>query len=89
MRSSIHLIRHGITEGVRNGLLYGRSDIPLLPEGAAALRELAAAGIYPDPAGCVFFSSGMLRAVESLEVIYGTRAHTQVEELREFDCGVF
>jgi alpha-ribazole phosphatase len=89
MRNRIHLIRHGFTEGTRDKLLYGKSDIPLLPEGAAALKELAAAGIYPDPDGCAFFSSGMLRAVESLEAIYGARAHTHIAELREFDCGAF
>jgi broad specificity phosphatase PhoE len=88
-RYRIHLIRHGATAGTRDGLLYGKSDIPLLPEGAEALRALAADGIYPDPDGCAFFSSGMLRAIESLEAIYGARAHTYIEELREFDCGVF
>jgi alpha-ribazole phosphatase len=85
----IHLIRHGATAGTRDRLLYGKSDIPLLPEGAEALRTLAADGIYPDPDGCAFFSSGMLRAIESLEAIYGVRAHTYIEELQEFDCGVF
>ncbi|MDR2295872.1 MAG: histidine phosphatase family protein [Clostridiales Family XIII bacterium] len=89
MRNRIHLIRHGVTEGTRDKLLYGRSDIPLLPEGAEALKELAAAGIYPDPDGCALFSSGMLRAIGSLEAIYGPRAHTPIEELREFDCGIF
>jgi broad specificity phosphatase PhoE len=88
-RHSIHLIRHGATMGTRDGLLYGKSDIPLLSEGAEELRALAADGIYPDPEGCALFSSGMLRAVESLEVIYGARAHTHIEELCEFDCGVF
>jgi broad specificity phosphatase PhoE len=89
MRHYIHLIRHGATAGTRDGLLYGKSDIPLLPEGAEALKALAAAGVYPDPDGCALFSSGMLRAVESLEAIYGARAHAHIEELREFDCGVF
>jgi broad specificity phosphatase PhoE len=88
-RRRIHLIRHGATAGTRDGLLYGKSDIPLLPEGAEALRALVADGIYPDPDGCAFFSSGMLRAVESLEAIYGMRAHVRIEELREFDCGIF
>ncbi|MDR1572989.1 MAG: histidine phosphatase family protein [Clostridiales Family XIII bacterium] len=88
-RYQIHLIRHGATAGTRDGLLYGKSNIPLLPEGAEALRAFAADGVYPDPAGCAFFSSGMLRAVESLEAIYGARAHAYIEELQEFDCGVF
>ncbi|MDR2088792.1 MAG: phosphoglycerate mutase family protein [Clostridiales Family XIII bacterium] len=89
MKHCVHLIRHGATAGTRDGLLYGSSDIPLLPEGAEALRELAVAGIYPDPDGCALFSSGMLRAVESLTAIYGARAHAHIEELREFDCGSF
>jgi broad specificity phosphatase PhoE len=61
----------------------------LLPEGAEALRGLAADGVYPDPADCAFFSSGMQRANESLEAIYGARAYALIEELCEFDCGAF
>jgi alpha-ribazole phosphatase len=89
MSNRIHLIRHGATEGTRDKLLYGSSDIPLLPEGAEALRALADGGVYPDPAGCMFFSSGMLRANQSMDVIYGERGCEHIDELREFDCGDF
>jgi alpha-ribazole phosphatase len=89
MSNFLHLIRHGFTEGTRDRLLYGKSDIPLLPEGAEALKALAAEGIYPAPAGCAFFSSGMKRANQSLDVIYGEREREHIEELREFDCGIF
>jgi alpha-ribazole phosphatase len=89
MSNIIHLIRHGVTEGTRDRLLYGKSDIPLLPEGADALKALAAEGVYPAPEGCEFFSSGMRRANQSLDVIYGEIEREHIEELREFDCGVF
>ena len=33
------LIRHGITHGNKYGLYYGATDLPLLEEGIAELRE--------------------------------------------------
>ena len=48
MESRICLIRHGITEGNKNKLYYGFADIPLAEEGIYQLKELAAAGIYPE-----------------------------------------
>ena len=41
------LIRHGLTEGNVRRWYYGALDIPLCPEGEAALRKAAAAGLYP------------------------------------------
>ena len=40
MKSYIHFIRHGITEGNQKGWYYGSLDIPLTEEGVAALKTL-------------------------------------------------
>jgi len=47
MKSYIHFIRHGITEGNAKKWYYGWTDVPLLPEGVAALQNLCAQCIYP------------------------------------------
>ena len=41
------LIRHGLTEGNVRRWYYGALDLPLCEAGADALREAAAAGLYP------------------------------------------
>ena len=38
------LIRHGLTEGNVRRWYYGALDLPLCPDGEAALRKAAAAG---------------------------------------------
>lgn len=87
MRSYIHFIRHGITEGIINKWYYGSSDLPLTDEGYEALRELMAEGIYPPlgDAGC--YTSGMLRADQTLKVIYGNVPFKTIPLLREMNFG--
>ena len=90
MKTKILLIRHGITEGNVKKWYYGRVDIPLLPEGRAALKELREAGIYPKvPENALFFTSGLRRTEETLAIIYGDRPHRKIPELNEYDYGRF
>ena len=63
------LLRHGETEGSRNGLYYGAANIPVLPESLEELKKRAAAGVYPT--GKRYYTSGMLRAEQTLRAIYG------------------
>ena len=70
MKSHIHLIRHGITEGNLNRWYYGAKDIPLVDQGIAALKASAAEGIYPDLADSDIYTSGMLRCIQTLNAIY-------------------
>ena len=87
MESRICLIRHGITEGNKNKLYYGFADIPLAEEGIYQLKELAAAGIYPEGDGADFYTSGLKRTEQTLELIYGQRKHETLESLREINFG--
>lgn len=81
------LIRHGITLGNARRLYYGSTDLPLLPEGAAALTRLAASGGYPTAAR--YYTSGMLRAEQTLRILYGDVPHETLPGLREMDFGDF
>lgn len=81
------LIRHGETEGNKKRLYYGSADLPLLDESFCALRRIALSGGYPKAER--YYTSGMLRAEQTFEAIYGTIAHTVVSELREMDFGDF
>ncbi len=89
MKSQIHLIRHGITEGNKRRLYYGSADIPLANEGIAQLRSLAAQGIYPQVENGDFYTTGMLRTEQTLAILYGDVVHQQIGELREMSFGRF
>ena len=87
MRSYIHFIRHGITEGIINKWYYGSADLPLTDEGYEALRELMAEGIYPPLGDADCYTSGMLRADQTLKVIYGNVPFKTIPLLREMNFG--
>lgn len=89
MKSHIHIIRHGITEGNLNRWYYGAEDIPLIEQGIAQLKADAAEGIYPDPDGADIYTSGMLRCRQTLNAIYGDIGYTIIPELKEINCGEF
>ncbi len=79
------LLRHGITEGNQRKLCYGSTDLPLLPEGAAALQEAAQTKHYPKAER--YYTSGMRRTEQTLEMLYGEVPHKVLPGLREMDCG--
>lgn len=87
MRSYIHFIRHGITEGIINKWYYGSAELPLTDEGYEALRELMAEGIYPPLGDADCYTSGMLRADQTLKVIYGNVPFKTIPLLREMNFG--
>ncbi len=81
------LIRHGITDGVKRGLVYGATDIPLLPEGEEELKRRRAEKIYPT--GARYYTSPLQRTHQTLRLLYGDIPFTVVEDLREMNFGVF
>ncbi len=101
MASCIHFIRHGITEGITNRWYYGSTDLPLVQEGIDEVMQYKAEGVYPfipaskcsddfDTAtldAIDFYSSGMLRADQTLDVIYGEVPRTAIKALQEMDFG--
>ena len=85
----LHLIRHGMTAGNLQGLYIGSgTDIPLCDEGRAQLAELKERFEYPQVD--TVFSSPMLRAVETANILFPNAAHTfTVHDLREAGFGKF
>ncbi|MDD6190577.1 MAG: histidine phosphatase family protein [Firmicutes bacterium] len=86
-KSEIVLIRHGITTANIQRLYYGGTDVPLSEKGIARLKEQKAQGIYPDGEGADFYTSGMLRTEQTLEILYGEREHVKVPLLKELHFG--
>ncbi len=87
--SYIHLIRHGVTEGNKKKWFYGSSDLPLSEEGIVELKKLAAEGLYPQHDRATYYTSVMVRTIETLEAIYGQTEYTKIDDLREYDFGEF
>lgn len=85
----IHFIRHGITEGNLKRWHYGWADIPLAPEGMEKLERLREENIYPRPEKVNYYTSGMLRAEQTFEIIYGKREHKIAEKMKEMNFGEF
>lgn len=83
------LIRHGRTEANERRLYCGATDLPLSEAGLASLRQQAAECIYPDAAGLRIYTSGMLRADQTLAEIYGIAPQDTLSGMRELDFGRF
>ena len=89
MNSQIVLIRHGITEGNELRVYYGSTDVSLSERGMRLLREQKAQGMYPESEDAQYFTTGMLRTEQTLEILYGKQEHEVLEDLRELDFGEF
>ena len=85
----LHLIRHGLTAGNLEGRYIGSgTDIPLCDEGRAQLADLKERFEYP--AVDTVFSSPMMRAVETANLLFPGATHQfSVHDLREAGFGVF
>ena len=84
----IHLIRHGKTAANEEKRYYGKTDLPMSPQGIDCLAELHRQGIYPEIAD-LFFTSGLLRAEQTLAYLYGSVQRIALPELAEYHFGQF
>ena len=84
---TIHLIRHGLTEGNEKGQYIGVTDLPISTAGIKELERLRDADVYPPVQVC--YSSPLLRCRQSLAVIYPEAPCVLVEDLRECNFGLF
>ena len=62
-------------------------DLPLIDEGYEALREFMSEGIYPPLGDADCYTSGMLRANQTLQTIYGDAPFKAIPLLREMNFG--
>lgn len=85
----LHLIRHGLTQGNMDGIYMGGGlDQPLCGAGRRQLEDLRDRFAYPRVG--LLYSSPMLRAVQSAEILYPDVLERYVlEDLRECRFGVF
>ena len=84
----IHLIRHGKTLANERRLYCGHTDLPLSDTGVAELLELKNQGIYPAKADA-YFTSGLARTMQTLELIYGPVPKEALPRLAEYHFGSF
>lgn len=82
---TIHLIRHGTTEGNEQGRYIGSTDLPLSRQGAEHLRTLRKE--HPYPAAQEYLCSPMRRCKESMGILYPEAKPVLVPGLRECDFG--
>lgn len=84
----VNFIRHGMTAANETtGICGRRIDWPLSENGARAISDLAAEGIYPrSPGAC--YTSRLRRTQETLRLIYPRADYEPVELLDERDLGV-
>ena len=80
----IYLIRHGKTEANEKHLYCGSTDLPLSEAGRAELEQLH----YNIP-NVRFLTSGMKRANESLQILFGDVPYEVDPRFREVDFGIF
>lgn len=83
----LQMIRHGITQANVEGRYIGKTDLPLNKYGIESLKSLKESYIYP-PVEKVYLSP-MKRAIQTAEILYPGVETQRVEELREYDFGIF
>lgn len=84
----IHFIRHGMTDANIDGRYIGcKTDLPLSPEGLRELRGLRENLEYPEIE--VLYTSPMLRCKQTAAALYSGFDPISVDELTEYDFGVF
>ncbi len=83
------LLRHGSTQANERGLYCGSTDLPLSPAGREELMRLRQTGGYPDSNGFRLVTSGLRRAAETMEILFGPGEYFVVPGLQEMDFGDF
>lgn len=81
---TIYLIRHGRTEANEKWLYCGSTDLPLCEKGREELQ-----GIHYEIKNFRFLTSGMKRANESLQILFGDVLFGVDSRFREVDFGIF
>lgn len=83
----IYLIRHGKTVANEKSLYYGFSDVELSKKGVEELKVLAPK--VSSLTGDKYFTSGLLRTNQTLEILYGDVEYTEIENFKEINFGDF
>lgn len=82
--SRLYLIRHGKTEANLQHRYCGSTDLPLSAAGREELK-----GLHYEVSDVRFLTSGMLRAEQTLAILFGDVPHERRSAFREVDFGIF
>lgn len=83
----LHLIRHGMTAGNRDGRYVGRMDIPVCSEGVQELERLL--GEYDYPTVEEVYTSPLMRCRQTADILFPSTPMTVVDDLTEMSLGDF
>ncbi len=83
MDRTIYLIRHGMTLGNSEKRYIGVTDEPLTESGKFELKQM----LYPKVD--MVFTSPLIRAVQTAEIIYPKQKPILIDDIRETDFGEF
>ena len=84
---TIHLIRHGMTQGNLEGRYIGSTDLPLCEEGIRQLEARKAAAPYPKTEIC--YCSPLKRCQQTAKILYPDLTPQVVTDFRETDFGAW
>ena len=82
---TIHLIRHGLTDGNTKGQYIGSTDVPLALEGLTQLLQLKERFQYPN--ADAYFTSPLLRCQQTLKALYPQATPLVIPGLAECSFG--
>ena len=83
----LSFLRHGRTSANADGIYIGKTDLPLSDSGRAELEEKYDLHEYPKVQRV--YSSPLLRALQSAEILFPDREIVICDEMREMDFGAF
>ena len=84
---NLYLLRHGKTLANEKKLYCGFTDLPLSEKGREELALLKEKISYPEAEK--YFTSGALRANETIEILYGNKVFEEVKGFFEYNFGDF
>ena len=87
MKFDLQLIRHGQTDAVKQQIYCGYSDMSLNEEGISEIEGFIADHMYDSAEA--HYSSGLKRAIETLQLIEGNVDWIEIPELKEYNFGDF
>ncbi len=84
---TLHIIKHGLTNGNEQGKYIGKTDEPLSERGVLELEDLCEELRYPQVQ--IVYSSPLVRCLQTAEIIYPNTFIKTVNDIREYDFGIF
>lgn len=83
----IVLVRHGYSEGNKNGTFTGWSDVKLSKEGIDDLKKFKKEYAYPETDR--YYASDLVRTIDTFDILFGDKKtlHEESKQLREIFFG--